>query len=100
MKTRLFTVFAIVALIVVGYRSAQAAQVLGTRKSDRPILDRTSIRFFVTDLQVRGDPKLGSALLPAPHTFTPGDNSVFLATITFNSPSSLPGAVSGTSCRP
>jgi hypothetical protein len=41
----------------------------------------------------------GSALLPAPHTFTPGDDSVFLATITFNSPGSLPGAVSGTSLQ-
>lgn len=41
----------------------------------------------------------GSALLPAPHVFTPGDNSVFLATITFNSPGVLPGAVSGTSLQ-
>ena len=58
MKTRLFTVFAIVALIVVGYQSAQAAQVLGQKRID--ILNRTSIRFFVTDPTGKGlDPKLG-----------------------------------------
>jgi len=41
----------------------------------------------------------GSALLPAPHVFTPGDDSVFLTTITFNSQGSLPGAVSGTNLQ-
>jgi hypothetical protein len=41
----------------------------------------------------------GSALLPATHTFTPNDNSVHLATATFNSPGSLPGWLSGTSLQ-
>ena len=38
----------------------------------------------------------GSAILPATHTFTPSDNSVLLTSITFNSPGTLPGAISAT----
>jgi hypothetical protein len=61
MKTRLFTVFtiaAIVALIVVGYQVAQAEQVLGKKRID--ILNKTGVRFFVTDPTGKGlDPKLG-----------------------------------------
>lgn len=41
----------------------------------------------------------GSALLPTPLTFAAGDNSVFLTSITFNSPGILPGIVGGGSRR-